>query len=148
MEIDKATIIKEIHSLRDKGLGYKQIARKLRDEGIDLSPATIRNYLKNLQNTPLSSSSSSDVQETQEISTSTETPENTMSANKVPESNNNEVLSKSNFEEITKKQNVNQLQIRHHKKLRWENVFLILSIVFLVSEVILIVIRVILGLLK
>ncbi|MEM0195817.1 MAG: hypothetical protein QXJ24_05830, partial [Thermoplasmatales archaeon] len=131
-----------------KGLGYKQIARKLRDEGIDLSPATIRNYLKNLQNTPLSSSSSSDVQETQEISTSTETPENTMSANKVPESNNNEVLSKSNFEEITKKQNVNQLQIRHHKKLRWENVFLILSIVFLVSEVILIVIRVILGLLK
>ncbi|MEM3448655.1 MAG: recombinase family protein [Conexivisphaerales archaeon] len=141
----KATIIREILNLRDKGLGYKQIARKLRDEGIDLSPATIRNYLKNLQNTPLSSSSSSDVQETQKIST--EVVEDIRPTNaEISKSNNNEVLSKSNFEEITKKQNVNQSQIRHHKKLKWENIFLISSIVFLVSEAIFILVKIILRL--
>ncbi|MEM3846469.1 MAG: hypothetical protein QXU98_12305 [Candidatus Parvarchaeota archaeon] len=52
---DKATIIKEIHSLRDKGLGYEAIANRLREQGIaDLSPSTVRRYLKEAQIEPSS----------------------------------------------------------------------------------------------
>ncbi|MEM3192360.1 MAG: helix-turn-helix domain-containing protein [Candidatus Parvarchaeota archaeon] len=52
---DKATIIKEILALRNKGFGYEAIANRLREQGIaDLSPSTVRRYLKEAQLEPSS----------------------------------------------------------------------------------------------
>ncbi|MEM3859436.1 MAG: hypothetical protein QW478_08515 [Candidatus Micrarchaeaceae archaeon] len=90
---DKAMILKEILALKNEGLGYKEISHKLLDRGIDISPATVRNYLKDLQNTSLPNSSTFiTIQETQKIST--EVIEDVRPANKALESNNDKTLSK------------------------------------------------------
>ncbi|MEM3908029.1 MAG: hypothetical protein QXZ17_14425 [Nitrososphaerota archaeon] len=85
------TVLKRIVDLRSQGLGYQGIADQLRSEGLgDFSVSTIRRYLKEVQGEQSSITlPSTNIQEAP-----IETAGSVRPANKVPESNNNEALSK------------------------------------------------------
>ncbi|MEM3846649.1 MAG: hypothetical protein QXU98_13220 [Candidatus Parvarchaeota archaeon] len=132
--IDK-TVLKRIIDLRNQGMSYQAIVNQLRSEGLaDLSPATIRRYLKEIQGEQSSITlPSTNIQEA-----SIETTESVRPANKAPESNNNEVLSKlKKLEEIDK---ADQKALR-----RLEIVWTIVKIV-IISEVVIMAIATILKL--
>ncbi|MEM0135154.1 MAG: hypothetical protein QXU18_08020 [Thermoplasmatales archaeon] len=140
MEIDRATVLKEILTLRNAGLGYKQIARRLRDEGIDLSPMTVRNYLREIQDKPPSVSAPAiDVQDVP-VKNIEDTEGNDVES---PGEKNIETL--SNPEKITEKQDTIQSSKEHQRKMKRETVWLILSIIFFVSMMVFIAITILFG---
>ncbi|MEM3846086.1 MAG: hypothetical protein QXU98_10340 [Candidatus Parvarchaeota archaeon] len=130
---DKAVILKEILVLRNAGLGYGAISHKLREQGIDLSPSTIRRYLKEAQSEQTSvASPSADIQEVP-----IDTIKNVRDTDiKVQDEKNLEAL--SNPEKIVKRQAIVQSWTDDYKRdINWEDIFLaILSLVFLAVMVI------------
>ncbi|MEM0134839.1 MAG: helix-turn-helix domain-containing protein [Thermoplasmatales archaeon] len=153
---DKATIMKEILALRNKGFGYEAIANRLREQGIaDLSPSTVRRYLKEAQIEPSSISAISqdrqatlDEEDDEDSVKSNDSPINSQDAPvkniktiegegiESPGKKNTDTL--SNPEKFKERQGIVQSWTDDYKRdINWEDILLaILSLVFLAVMVI------------
>ncbi|MEM4115134.1 MAG: hypothetical protein QXP59_03910 [Saccharolobus sp.] len=136
---DKATIMKKILVLKNAGLGYGTISHKLREQGIDLSPSTIRRYLKEVQSEQTSvASPSADIQEVP-----IDTIKNVRDTDiKVQDEKNLEAL--SNPEKIVKRQGITYSEMyrrdcNHRREVNWLTFGYLFIAALLIITVILIV---------
>ncbi|MEM4055933.1 MAG: hypothetical protein QW578_02695 [Thermoplasmatales archaeon] len=117
---DKAKIQRRIADLKSQGMSYQGIANQLRSEGLaDLFPATIRRYVKEVQNEQTSvTSPSADIQEVP-----IDKIENVRDTDiKVPDKKNLEAL--SNPEKFKERQDITYSETHrrdrnHRREVNW-----------------------------